>query len=130
MLDVAVRPAQKQAFSAWLGRLASRAGKIGYGGSAFLDKVFGKPVFSLKAVPRYALISLCSIALSYAFAVLSSPPHVQPFITIFPEGMTALSATILTSASRLVTNVRCWRVADISADRRGHLAISRRKPLR
>ncbi|MHC3125968.1 hypothetical protein OB03_01065 [Brevundimonas sp. GN22] len=95
MLDVAVRPAQKQAFSAWLGRLASRAGKIGYGGSAFLDKVFGKPVFSLKAVPRYALISLCSIALSYTFAVLSSPPHVQPLITMFPDGMTALSATIL-----------------------------------
>lgn len=95
MLDVAIRPAQKQAFSAWLGRLASRAGKIGYGGSAFLDKIFGKPVFSLKAVPRYALISLCSIALSYAFAVLSSPPDVQPFITMLPDGMTPLNATIL-----------------------------------
>lgn len=95
LLDIAVRAQHKQAFSAWLGRLASRAGKIGYGGSAFLDKIFGKPVFSFKAVPRYALISLCSIALSYIFAVLSSPPHVQPLITIFPNGITPLSFIIM-----------------------------------
>lgn len=95
LLDIAVRAQHKKAFSAWLGRLATRAGKIGYGGSAFLDKIFGKPVFSFKAVPRYALISLCSIALSYAFAVLSSPPEVQPLITMFPNGVTSLGIFIL-----------------------------------
>lgn len=95
MLDVAVRPHHKKVFSEWLGRLASRAGKIGYGGSAFLDKIFGKSVLSFRSIPRYALISFLSIAASYIFAVLSSPSDVQPAITIFPDGITFLNIAIV-----------------------------------
>ncbi|WP_324795514.1 hypothetical protein [Brevundimonas sp.] len=95
LLDVAIRPQIKARFSSWLAQLASRIGGVNYGGSAFLDRWFGPSVLSWRAVPRYVLISLTSIALSYGFAVMTSGPHVQPLITIFPGRVTGLGVVIV-----------------------------------
>ena len=95
MFDVAIKPPYKKRVSDWLVRLASRAGKISYGGSAFLDRIFGRAVLSWRVVPRYALISLVSIGLSYGFAVFSSPSDVQPQIQIFKGFPSALDLLIL-----------------------------------
>lgn len=95
LLDAAIRAPHKKRVSAWLARMASRAGKISYGGSAFLDRIFGRSILSWRAVPRYALISLASISMSYGFAVLSSAPDVMDAIWIFKDAITPLDLVLL-----------------------------------
>lgn len=95
LLDVAVRPAAKRKFSAWLGGLASRSQAVGYGGSAFLDRLFGPTILSKRAIPRYVLFSLASISASYLFAVLTSPPDVMQGIWISTGSISFLDWAIL-----------------------------------
>lgn len=95
MLDVIVKSPHKKSVSDWLSGLVSRAGSVSYGGSKFLDKVFGRSVLSWRAAPRYAAISIISISISYAFAVLSSPPTVLKDIFVFTDNITSLDIAVL-----------------------------------
>lgn len=95
LLDVAVKPAQKKIVSDWLTHATSRVGKVRYGGSSFLDRVFGRAVFLWRSIPRYAIISLISVSLSYFFAILSSPPRVIPAIKLFEGSLSALDVIII-----------------------------------
>ncbi|MFM0226135.1 hypothetical protein [Paraburkholderia dipogonis] len=87
-LDFSVKEQVKNAISAWVVRAAARNSGFGYAGTSFLDRIFGKKLFSVRAMSIYVVLSLVSIALSYLFAVMSTADEGQSMIAVFPRGFT------------------------------------------
>ncbi|WP_156125692.1 hypothetical protein [Paraburkholderia kururiensis] len=93
-LDFSVTVQAKQFVSTWVARAASTHSGFSYAGSGFLDKIFGKKLFSPRAVTSYVVCSLISMLISYGLAVWTSPPQVRASMSIFPNKITLLAASI------------------------------------
>ncbi|WP_186126129.1 hypothetical protein [Burkholderia gladioli] len=85
-LDVCIKRAAKDATLRWLTKAASNNSGFSYSGSAFLDKIFGRRLFSVRSIFAYVAISVSSVAISYWIAVLSTPAEGQAEITVFSGG--------------------------------------------
>ncbi|MFM0158014.1 hypothetical protein [Paraburkholderia sediminicola] len=100
-LDIAVKKQHKLSLSNWVTRASGKKSGFGYKGSIFLDKIFGKRLFSIRAIASYAGCSLASIVASYAIAVWTSAPDMWKSISVFPNKVTSLDIFLLLLAIAL-----------------------------
>jgi hypothetical protein len=94
-LDFAVKEQLKLSLSNWVARASEKQSGFGYRGSTFLDRIFGKRLFSIRAIISYAGCSLASMLVSYGIALWTSPPEMWKAISVFPNKVTPIDIFFL-----------------------------------